>query len=360
MLERDWPSGHERLHLFRDAASGVTGAIAIHSTALGPAMGGLRLRGYPSLDRAVDDAARLAHAMSLKNSAAGLDLGGGKAVVLDDGEWADPARRARRMQAVGRIVDELGGLYITAEDVGTTADDMDRIADETRWVAGRPVDRGGHGDPSRVTAQTVLAAIRAGVAHRLGASELAGVTVGVQGVGHVGACLTQLLREARADVVVTDTVAERAFAVAERAGARTAGPADFLSGDLDVLAPCALGEVLDGDAVASLRCSVVAGAANNPLATPAVAADLAAAGILYVPDFLANCGGIIHVGGEALGLSASAVAGLLQAAMQRIERVLQDAAESGRTPLEVAVELAKARIARAEAVAPPPQPPYRW
>jgi glutamate dehydrogenase/leucine dehydrogenase len=347
-----WPCGHERLHLFRDAASGVTGAIAIHSTALGPAMGGLRLHGYASLDRAVEDAARLAHAMSLKNSAAGLDLGGGKAVVLDDGEWADPVRRARRMRAVGRIVDELGGLYITAEDVGTTADDMDQIATETRWVAGRPVDHGGHGDPSPVTAQTVLAAICAGVAHRLGASGLAGVTVGVQGVGHVGARLTELLREAGADVVVTDRVAERAFAVAERAGARTVDPANFLSGHLDVLAPCGLGEILDAEAVARLRCSVVAGAANNPLTTPAVAVDLAAAGILYVPDFLANCGGIIHVGGEALGLSPSAVSGLLRAATERIERVLQDAAESGRTPLEVAIELAEARILRAaEAVA---------
>jgi glutamate dehydrogenase/leucine dehydrogenase len=343
----------ERLHVFSDPASGVRGVVAIDSTALGPAMGGLRLHVYTSLDDAAADASRLARAMSLKNAVAGLNLGGGKAVVLDDGKWADPARRAERMRAVGTIVEELGGRYITAEDVGTTPQDMDHIAAATRWVAGRPVERGGRGDPSPLTAQTVLAAIRAGVARRIGADELTGVTVGVQGVGHVGARLTELLCAAGADVTVADADRKRGQEVAARTGARAVDPVGFLTRRFDVLAPCALGEAIGPDVIDTLRCAIVAGAANNPLATAAVADDLARAGILYIPDFLANCGGIIHVGGEALGLGESEVSALMRAATERVDDVLREAAQSGRTPLDVAVRLARMRIANAGHTAAP-------
>jgi glutamate dehydrogenase/leucine dehydrogenase len=347
MPEFDRRFDHERLEVFHDAGTGATGAIAIHSTALGPAMGGLRLCSYGSLDDAVADALRLARAMSLKNAAAGLDLGGGKAVILDDGGWDSPEARAERMRAVGRTVEELAGRYITAEDVGTTPRDMERIAEATRWVAGRPVECGGHGDPSPLTARTVFAAIATATEHRLGASGLDGVRVGVLGVGNVGAALAGMLRRAGAEVVVADAAPGRADEVAGRVDARAVEVAGFLALDVDVLAPCALGEVIDRDTVASLRCAIVAGAANNPLTTPEVADDLARAGILYVPDFVANCGGIIHVGGEALGLDDDEVERLLERAEQRTGTLLRKAAATGRTPWAVAVAQAEARIAAA-------------
>jgi glutamate dehydrogenase/leucine dehydrogenase len=340
---------HERLEIFHDAATGVTGAIAIHSTVLGPAMGGLRLYSYNSLDEAAVDALRLARAMSLKNAAGGLDLGGGKAVVVDDGRWSSPEVRDRRMRAVGRIVDELGGRYITAEDVGTTPHDMEQIGRSTRWVAGLPLDRGGRGDPSPATARTVYGAIRSAVRIEFGREDLAGVRVGVQGVGHVGAALVALLTEAGAEVTLTDAVARRAVLVAQEHGAKAVEPIEFLHRDFDVLAPCALGEVISARDVAELRCRIVAGAANNPLEGPWVAGELQRVGILYVPDFLANCGGIIHVGAEAVGFGDAEVERLVAESVTRTEALLEGAVARGRTPWDVAVEFAETRIAGAVA-----------
>jgi leucine dehydrogenase len=345
MLDLDRTFDHERLTVFHDDATGVTGVVAIHSTALGPAMGGLRLRRYPSMDDAIGDALRLAKAMSLKNAAAGLDLGGGKAVLIDDGTWDDPARRAARMGAVGRVIDELGGRYITAEDVGTTPADMDAIASSTRWVAGRPVVQGGRGDPSPLTALTVRGAVRSAVARHLGRPTLAGVRVGVQGVGHVGSALVSLLRDEGAVITLSDADPARARAEAERVGARVVPPDEIVAADVDVLAPCAMGEVVDAATVATLRCSIVAGAANNPLSGVRVADALHRRGILYVPDFLANCGGIIHVGAEPLGLGDAEVRQLLTCAIDRTDEVLRVAQDSGRTALAVATALAEARLA---------------
>jgi glutamate dehydrogenase/leucine dehydrogenase len=338
---------HERLHVFRDAPTGLTGAIAIHSTVLGPAMGGLRLHPYASIESAMGDALRLARAMTLKNAAADLDLGGGKAVLVDDGAWRQPATRAERMRAVGRVIDGLQGAYVTAEDVGTSPADMDRIAETTRWVAGRPVAHGGRGDPSPATARTVFGAIGSGARIALGRDGLEGVHVAVLGVGHVGAALVGLLRDAGARVTLTDVDAARAVRVAGETGATAVAPDGFLEREVDVLAPCAMGELLDLASIGRLRCAVVAGAANNPLADPGGAAALAAAGILYVPDFLANCGGIIHVGGEVLGYDDAEVERRLGLAVARTEDVLQAAATTGRLPLDLAVERATARIAAA-------------
>lgn len=347
MFDLDPSFGHERLEIFHDSATGVTGIVAIHSTVLGPAMGGLRLRAYRSHADAIEDALSLAQAMTLKNAAAGLDLGGGKAVLVDDGGWSSPTRRAERMRAVGRIVEQLGGRYVTAEDVGTTPLDMEQIGEETQWVAGGPTDRGGSGDPSPATARTVLGAIRAGAGLQLGVSDLAGVRVGVQGVGHVGAALAGLLVEAGADVVLTDAVPERAAQVAALHGGRAVEAGGFLQRELDVLAPCALGQIVAADTVAGLRCRVIAGAANNPLTGPEVAETLAAAGILYVPDFLANCGGIIQVGAEILGYDEDEVEERIAASIERTATVLATARAAGRTPWDAAVELAEARIAAA-------------
>lgn len=338
---------HEQVELFCDAATGATGVVAIHSTALGPAMGGLRLAAYPGLTAAVTDALRLARAMTLKNAAAGLDLGGGKAVLLDDGGWADAGAREARMHAVGEIIDRLDGRYVTAEDVGTTPEDMTGVATATRHVAGQPVERGGRGDPSPWTARTVAGAIAAGARRRLGTETLDGVRVGVLGVGHVGRHLVALLRERGAEVLVADLDTPRAQDVAERYGATAVPVAGFLTSEVDVLAPCALGETIHEEHVADLACRVIAGAANNPLAGPNTAHALAGAGVLYVPDFLANCGGIIHVGAEVLGFGDDEVRRRVDAAVAHTAAVLEQAAETGAVPQDVAVAEARARIAAA-------------
>jgi glutamate dehydrogenase/leucine dehydrogenase len=341
-LDREFE--HELMQVFADAGSGLVGVVAIHSTALGPAMGGLRLWAYPSVSAGATDALRLARAMSLKNASAGLDLGGGKAVLIDDGRWRDPVVRRARMSAFAEVVERLGGRYITAEDVGTTPQDMEQIGEVTRWVAGKRRDHGGTGDPAPSTARTVFGAIAAGAHVRLGAQDLAGVRVGVQGVGHVGSRLVALLAGAGAEVVLADVDSQRAQRVAADHGARAAPLAGFLRSDVDVLAPCALGEVIATSDVASLRCRVIAGAANNPLADLAAASELATAGILYVPDFLANCGGIIQVGAEVLGFDDAETDRRIEAAIARTAELLAEAQASGRLPQEVAIARAQARI----------------
>jgi glutamate dehydrogenase/leucine dehydrogenase len=335
---------HEQLTVFRDPETGVTGAIGIHSTALGPSMGGLRLFPYPTLTEAMVDVLRLARAMSFKSAAAGLNLGGGKAVLLDDGGW-DGARE-ERMRAVGEAIDSLGGRYITAEDVGTTPADMDVIGAVTRYVAGGTAAHGGSGDPAPYTAQTVFRSIELATRIQLRRDSLLDVRVGVQGVGHVGASLVELLTLAGAEVSITDVDPRRCEDVVERYGAKALPLDGFLSGEFDVLAPCALGGAIGPEQVARCRASIVAGAANNPLSHRDVAAALAAKDVLYVPDFIANCGGIIHVGAEALGLAREEVDILIAAAGERAERLLLEARDSKRIPLEVAEEYALKRIRR--------------
>lgn len=333
---------HEQLHVFRDPETKLTGAVAIHSTVLGPAMGGLRLFRYPDLTDGLVDVLRLARAMSLKSSAAGLDLGGGKAILLDDGLWDE--LRVERMRAFGAVVESLGGRYVTAEDVGTTPADMDEIATVSRHVAGGPVERGGRGDPAPFTARTVFGAIECAARMRLGRDDLDGVRVGVQGVGHVGSELTRRLLAVGARVFVADIDPDRAQAVAAGSGAEAVPLAGFAGGDFDVFAPCALGGAIGPDEVATLRARVVAGAANNPLADRGLAVALLQRDVLYVPDFLANCGGIIHVGAEVLGLDDAGVERLLVAATERTERLLAEAAAAGESPLEVAERFAWSRL----------------
>jgi leucine dehydrogenase len=345
---------HDRVELVGDHQTGLRGVIAIHSRVLGPAMGGLRLHAYPGIEAAAVDALRLSRAMTLKNSAAGLDLGGGKAVLVDDGGWQDAGLREARMRALGRRIDRLGGDYVTAEDVGTTPADMVAIGRETRWVAGRPKGDGGRGDPSAATARTVFAAVRAGAEVGLGRDSLAGLRVGILGTGHVGSRLARHLADAGAEVVLADVDQERADAVATAVGGAVVDPAALVLADLDVLSPCALGGAIEPGHVGRLRARVIAGAANNQLSDPTISTALATAGVLYVPDFIANCGGIIDVGAEVLGLDDAAVEQRLSEAELRIHEVLVGAADSGRTPWELAVELARERVVEAErrAVAP--------
>jgi glutamate dehydrogenase/leucine dehydrogenase len=334
--------GHEQLKVFHDPETGVTGAIGIHSTALGPAMGGLRLFAYAGLDEAIVDVLRLSRAMSFKSAAAGLDLGGGKAVLIDDGRW-NGARR-ERMQVVGRAIEELEGRYVTAEDVGTTPLDMDAIGEVTRNVAGTSPSHGGSGDPSPFTARTVFTSIEGAVAVRLGRRSLQGLRVGVQGVGNVGSALVRLLCAAGAEVSVTDVDPTRAGVLVEELGVTALPLEGFAHGEFDVFAPCALGGAVGPAEAAGLAATIVAGAANNPLSDREVALRLAERDILYVPDFIANCGGIIHVGAEILALSEREVENLLAAAGERSRQILLRARETGSLPLEVAEEFALARI----------------
>ena len=338
---------HELVEIFQDPATGLRGVVALHSTTLGPAMGGLRIAAYDDIESMVADTLRLSRAMTMKNAAAGLPLGGGKAVLFDDGRWH--LLRRERLVAFGRILDRLGGSYIAAEDSGTTAQDMEVIATVSDWVAGRPAEFGGRGDPAPYTACTVLAAIEAAARLHLGHQSMAGVRVGILGAGAVGSQLAQLLTEIEADVVVADIVADRALAVSASTGAAIMAPGSLLADGLDVLSPCSLGGVIDAVTATNLRCSIVAGAANNPLADEALASDMHESGILYVPDFIANCGGIIHVGAEALGLTPAESDELIASANRRSAELLASAAERGVSPLVLALELAEKQLSASRA-----------
>jgi glutamate dehydrogenase/leucine dehydrogenase len=339
---------HERVVIRQDGDTGLRLIVAVHSTVLGPALGGLRLRRYPGgLHEALGDVLALSRTMTLKAAAAGLDLGGGKAVMLDDG---DEGLRETRLEQAGAVIESLGGDYVTAEDIGTTTADMEVIARRTRYVVGRAAECGGGGDPSPVTATTVLEATRRGLAATDGSPSLDGRRVGVVGLGKVGGALAGKLARAGATVIGCDLDPERAERVAAEHGITLAPSAEaVLATELDVLAPCAAGGLIDAATARAIDCRVVAGAANNPLAGRDVARVLRARGILYVPDFLANCGGLIHVASEWYGDGGARLEECVARAMERLEEAIEVADAEGTTPAEVAERHALERVARARA-----------
>jgi glutamate dehydrogenase/leucine dehydrogenase len=341
---------HEQVVIRQDPETGLRFIVAVHSTALGPSLGGMRLRRYPGgLREALEDVLALSRTMTLKAAAAGLDLGGGKSVMLDDGHGE---QRARRLVGAANVIDSLGGAYITAEDIGTTMADMDLMAKHTRFVVGRSPENGGGGDPSPVTAETVFEAIGRGLAHATGSAEVDGRRVGVIGVGKVGSALAARLVRDGARVVVCDIDAERAERFAVDHGAELAPSAESVLGlELDVLCPCAAGGVIDEAIARSIECSVVAGAANNPLTGRSAARVLADRGILYVPDFLANCGGLIHVAHEWYGETGPTRQESIARAMDHLERAIATAAAEDLTPHEVAERQALERVDRARSSA---------
>lgn len=293
--------GHEQVVLCQDRASGLKAVIALHSTALGPALGGTRFYPYASEAEAVADALNLARGMSYKNAMAGLQHGGGKAVVIGDPE---KTKTEELLLAYGRFVASLGGRYVTACDVGTYVADMDVVARECRWTTGRSPENGGAGDSSVLTAFGVYQGMRASAEHLWGDPSLRGRTVGVAGVGKVGHHLVDHLIEDGAEVVVTDVREESVRRITERhPSVRVADDTDALIRveGLDIYAPCALGGALNDDTVPVLTASVVCGAANNQLAHPGVEKDLADRGILYAPDYVVNAGGVIQVADELHG-----------------------------------------------------------
>ncbi len=292
--------GHEQILYGYDKVSGLRTIIAIHSTALGPALGGTRFFNYPTEDEALTDVLRLSKGMTYKAAAAGLDLGGGKAVIIGDPRTD---KSERLLRAYGRIVDSLQGRYITAEDVGTTAPDMDIVRRETRWAFGNSAYEGGSGDPSPMTARGLFAANRAVAQFLWNDPELEGRRFAIQGVGKVGSALVQLLVEARAEVIVSDLNESAVNAMVETYGVKTVDPDDIAFVDCDIYAPCSMGAGLNPTTIPRLNCQAVVGSANNQLATQSDADLIAARDILYAPDFVVNAGGLINVYDELLGYS---------------------------------------------------------
>lgn len=286
MIER---ADLDTLHFCSDRKSGLRAVIAIHNTRLGPALGGCRCVSYISDEAAITDVIRLAKGMSYKAALANVPQGGGKAVILKP---AEPFDRVALFRAFGRFVNDLGGRYITSVDSGTLVSDMDEVARMTPYVSGSLADGL---DPSPVTALGVYSGICAAVRHRLGRETLDGIHVAVQGVGNVGYALAALLHENGAELTVSDTDKERMQRCVEDFNARTAAPDAIHAVECDVFAPCGLGGVLNENTVPQLRCSIVAGAANNQLATDAQGAALHKRGILYAPDYVINAGGLIQV-----------------------------------------------------------------
>ncbi len=337
---------HERVLLVADPASGLKTILAVHSTARGPAFGGCRFWQYDDEASGLTDALRLAQGMSLKNAMADLPFGGGKAVILKPAGWTnDPAQREALFAAFGRAVQSLGGAYITAEDVGTTTADMRVVQRHTGFVSGIPRDGAFGGDPSPKTAWGVFVAIQAGVQRHLKRASLEGVTVAIQGLGAVGMHLAQFLHEAGAKLLVADVNAGRTHEARERFGAEVLPVDGILAAEADVLAPCALGAVLNAASIPTLRCRIVAGAANNQLATVADGDALHARGVLYLPDYLVNAGGIISVAREYRNEGEEqAVMAEVSRISERVLELLDRVAASGRTPARESDAWARAKL----------------
>jgi len=334
---------HESVHFFDDAKTGLRAIIAVHSTHLGPAAGGCRWWHYTDDAAALTDALRLSRGMSYKNAMAGLPMGGGKGVILKAAPKTDAL-----LSAFGRAIDSLGGRYVTAEDVGMSDADRTVIAGATRHVSGLPVAGGAAGgNPGPSTAQGCFVGMRAAIAHKLGRSDFRGVHVAVQGLGSVGYGLAERLAAAGARLTVADVDPGRTAQAVTALGATVVGVDEILQVDADVLSPCALGAILTEASIARLQVAVIAGAANNQLATPTDGGRLRARNILYAPDYVINAGGIINVVAEYLGDgNAQAVAARIAAIEPRLAAIFAAADAQGLSTDAVADAEARRLIGR--------------
>ncbi len=337
------PAGHEQVVFCQDPPTGLRAIIAIYSTALGPSLGGTRFYPYPSEDAALADALNLSRAMTYKNAMAGLDHGGGKAVII-----GDPLRLKSEalLRAYGRFVESLNGRYITACDVGTCSEDMDIVARECRHVTGRTVPNGGAGDSSVLTAFGVFQGMRAAAEHAWGTSSLEGRTVGIEGVGKVGHRLVDHLVEAGAQVVVCDVSAGAVERVQERHPAveAAADRDDLLSRPLDVFSPCALGGAVNDENLARLNTRIICGGANNQLAHSGIEKLLADRGVIYAPDYVVNSGGVIQVADELAGFSFERAKARAAQIFDTTKRILTIADADGVPPAVAADRLAERRM----------------
>ena len=336
---------HEEVHFVHDEASGLKAIIALHSTHLGPAAGGARFWHYAEDDDALTDALRLSRGMSYKNAMAGLPLGGGKSVILADDQRSKPPEL---LAAFGRAVAGICGRYITAEDVGMSVTDMIEVKRQTNYVAGLPAEGGAvGGDPGPHTSLGVFLGLKAAVRWALGKDNLNGLHVAVQGAGSVATGVALHAAAAGARLSIADVDADKAAKLADAANGSVVSPEEILSLEADVLSPNALGGIVDERSIAALKVPVIAGGANNQLATPGDGARLHQRGILYAPDYVINAGGIINVCTEYLGDGdASLVRGRIEGIPDRLEQIWSESKSSGLDPAAVADAMAQRLIGR--------------
>ncbi|MGH2757365.1 MAG: Glu/Leu/Phe/Val family dehydrogenase [Actinomycetota bacterium] len=333
--------GYEQVVYCNDDHSGLRAIIAIHSTALGPALGGTRFYPYETEDEALGDVLRLAKGMTYKAAAAGLDLGGGKGVII-----GDPRRikTEELLRAYGRFVETLGGRYITAEDVGTFLEDMDIVRRESRWVTGCSFTYGGSGDPSPVTAYGVLHGIKACALEVFGSADLKDRTVALQGVGKVGYALCGYLVKEGAKVTIADVDVDNLGRAVADHGVETTALDTVHAMDVDIFAPCALGSVINDDTISELRCKVVAGASNNQLQREEHGDKLRDLGILYAPDFVINAGGLMNVEDELRGYDRERAMKKVEGIYKALQLIFAMAREKGISTARAANEYAEERI----------------
>jgi leucine dehydrogenase len=333
---------HEQVVFCSDKASGLRAIIAIHNTTLGPALGGARFWTYASDHDALHDVLRLSRGMTYKAAAAGLNLGGGKAVIIGDPR---KDKTEQLFRAFGRFVESLGGRYITAEDVGTSVTEMVYIHNETKYVTGIPFELGGSGDPSPVTAYGSYMGIKASANVRYGNDSLEGKRIAIQGAGNVASTLAKHLTNDGAKVFITDIYKEKAEQVAANTGATVVAPEEIMTLDCNIFAPAALGGILNDDTIQNLRCEIVAGPANNQLADEhAHVKMLGDRGILYAPDYVVNAGGLINVASELEGYSQSRALKQAENIYDTVRKVLIRASEEGISTVQAANRFAEDRI----------------
>jgi leucine dehydrogenase len=333
--------GHESIFFGHDVKSGLRTIIAIHSTKLGPSLGGCRIFAYPDEESALTDVVRLSKAMTYKASLAGLKLGGGKSVIIANPETD---KTPELLLAYARCVDRLGGAYITAEDAGTSPQDMDIIRKHTRYVTGASRAFGGAGDPSPVTALGVFEGIKACVAHVFGSTSLEGKTIAIQGVGHVGYPLAKYLKDSGAHLVVSDKNTSNVERARTELGARAVGLDEIFAVPCDVFSPCAMGGAINEKTISQIKAKIIAGAANNQLASDEMGEQLMTKGVVYAPDFAINAGGLIHVAQELDGYDREKVETKVKNIFHTIEEILKQSAGEKVSSARIAVRLAQQRL----------------
>ncbi len=343
LFDSMYAEDHEQVVFSADRAAGLKAIIAIHDTTLGPSLGGIRMRAYANEAEALTDALRLAQAMTFKAALAGLDYGGGKAVVI--GDHATTQREAL-FRALGRAVESLAGRYIPTEDMGTTTADIERVRKESRFGVGRDEVFGGGGDPSPMTAWGIFCGLRACLEEVDGTAEFRGRTVAVQGLGKVGYSLARYLHEAGANLIVADVDATRAQKAAVELQARVVSPEEILFQPCDILAPCAAGAIFTRDTIPRLRCRLIGGGANNQLLTDEDGDALFARGLFYAPDFALNAGGLINVADELGpgGYRRERAKAKTEAIYTTLKTLLAEAKRRQVPPHRLAVTLAQERI----------------
>lgn len=332
---------HESVHFGVDHATGLKAIVAIHSTALGPSLGGTRFYPYPDEQSALVDVLRLSKGMTYKAAAAGLAQGGGKAVII-----GDPQELAsdELFRSYGRFIDGLAGKYITAEDVGTTVANMEIVSTETKYVSGLPIENGGSGDPSPGTARGVYASMRAVSEHLWGTDDLSGRRVTIKGVGKVGHFLAEILAEKGVELVVADVNGQATDAVARELGAKVVSVDEIHKIECDIFSPCALGADLNERSIPDLACEAIVGSANNQLAVDDDATRIADRGILYAPDFVVNAGGIINIAAEVGGYSVEKSNRMVDRIYDNLTEILETSTQLGISTEKAAEHVAESRI----------------